>query len=78
MVETTVDIHLDHHDEAIKELKRHDEKQWIEIGKLRDSIANALTRLIPVWVGVVLTMAGLITGSALTFAGVIFKFAKFT
>lgn len=78
MDETAVEVRLGHHDDSIKELKRHDEKQWVEIGKLRDSIANALTRLIPVWVGVVLTVAGLVTGSALTFAGVIFKFAKFT
>jgi hypothetical protein len=77
MDETAVEVRLGHHDDSIRELKKHDDKQWVEIGKLRESIANALTRLIPVWVGVVLTMAGLITGSALTFAGVIFKFAKF-
>ena len=73
-MDETTKIELKHHSEAIDDLKDQDEKQWAEL----DKIKSALTKLIPVWVGGVLTLAGLLTGSALTFAGVIFKFAKFT
>lgn len=66
-------IALKHYSVAIDDLKGEDNKQWAELDKIKE----ALTRLIPVWVGMVLTLAGLITGSAVTFAGVIFKFAKF-
>ncbi len=71
MAETTTDVRLAHHDGEIRELKRHDEKQWIEIGKLR----QALTRLVPVWVTVVVSTMSFLTGSALTIAVLAVKYS---
>lgn len=57
--------------EQITQLKNSDKDQWDHITGLE----KALTKLIPVWTTVVLTLAGFITGSALTFAGLVIRFA---
>jgi len=71
MDDTAIDVKLGHHDDLIQELKRHDEKQWVELGKIR----QALTRLVPVWVTVVVSTMSFLTGSALTIAVITVKFA---
>ena len=55
----------------IGNLKDSDEKQWSSINKMQEF----MRKLVPVWVTVVLTAMGMITGSALTFAGMMIKFA---
>ena len=59
------------HDTKIESLEKSDVDQWSHI----TSVENALRSLVPIWVTIVLTSAGFITGSALTFAGMIIKFA---
>lgn len=67
MPETPCDVHT----EQIRSLYDSDQKQWSKI----DGIEKALAKLIPIWVSLVLTLAGFVTGSALTFAGMVIKFA---
>ncbi len=59
------------HTEQISQLKQSDTDQWEHITGLE----KALTKLVPVWTTVVLMALSAITGSALTFAGMIIKFA---
>lgn len=58
-------------DEAIENLKESDKDQWTHI----NTIEAALPRLVPVWVVIVLMVMSGLTGSALTFAGMIIKFS---
>lgn len=53
----------------IKTLKQSDQGQWSAINELR----AYMHKLVPIWVTIVLTVMGGITGSALTFAGMIIK-----
>ena len=55
----------------VSNLKDSDGDQWAEINKIREF----MRKLIPVWVTVVLMAMSAITGSALTFAGMIIKMA---
>jgi len=59
----------DVHDEQIHRLRADTDEQWEHINKIED----ALRRLVPVWVTIVLMMMSGVTGSALTFAGMIIK-----
>jgi len=58
-------------DEAIENLKKSDEEQWGHINKIEE----VLPKLLPLWVTVVLMIMSGLTGSALTFAGMIIKFS---
>jgi len=55
--------------EAIENLKKSDKQQWEHI----DIIESKLPKLLPVWVTVILMVMSGLTGSALTFAGMIIK-----
>lgn len=55
----------------IESLQHGETEQWEHINK----IEAALPKLVPVWVTIALTVMGAVTGSALTFAGMMFKFA---
>jgi len=55
----------------VETLKRSDTDQWSAINEIR----RYMRKLIPVWVVTVLMAASFITGSALTFAGMIIKFS---
>lgn len=57
--------------EAIVNLKKSDEAQWSKINQ----IEKALTRLVPVWVAIVLTVMGTVTGASLSIAVMAFKFS---
>ena len=61
----------DVHDEQITQLKTSDSDQWEHINNLE----SALHKLVPVWTALVLMVMSGLTGSALTFAGMIIKFA---
>jgi hypothetical protein len=56
--------------ESIINLKKSDVEQWEHITK----IEAILPKLVPVWVTIILMVMSALTGSALTFAGMIFKF----
>ena len=58
-------------DEQITQLKESDKDQWDHINGLE----KAIQKLVPVWVTVVLMAMSAITASALTFAGMMIKFA---
>jgi len=57
-------------EKSIENLEKSDVDQWTHINK----IEAALPRLVPVWVALVLMLMSGLTGSALTFAGMIIKF----
>ncbi len=57
------------HEEQIKHLEKSDEDQWDHITGLE----TALRKLVPIWTTVVLMTMSAITGSALTFAGMILR-----
>jgi hypothetical protein len=59
------------HNEQIKQLQNSDTDQWDHINK----IEAALHKLIPVWLTILMMVMSALTGSALTFAGMIIKFA---
>ena len=59
------------HAKQIETLEKSDEKQWDEIS----GIKKHLQKLIPFWVAMVLMACSFVTGSALTFAGMIVKFS---
>ncbi len=52
-------------------LKNSDSDQWKAINEIR----LFMRKLIPIWTATVLMAASFITGSALTFAGMIIKFS---
>lgn len=51
----------------VDNLKDSDSGQWAEINKIREF----MRKLVPIWVTVVLMVMSAITGSALTFAGML-------
>ena len=53
------------------DLKKTDDEQWTAINSIREF----MRKLVPIWVTVVLMVMSAITGSALTFAGMIIKVA---
>lgn len=57
--------------EAVDNLKKSETEQWEHI----NAIEKALPRLLPLWVTVTLMLMSGVTGSALTFAGMIIKFS---
>ena len=60
----------------VDNLKGSDTDQWSAINRLKEKFDLLMRKWVPVWVTVVLTVMGTITGSALTFAGMIIKFAN--
>lgn len=52
-------------------LEKSDGEQWDAINELR----RFMQKLVPVWTTVVLMAMSAVTASALTFAGMVFKFA---
>jgi len=58
-------------EKSIENLEKSDTDQWNHINK----IEAALPRLVPVWVAIVLMVMSGLTGSALTFAGMIIRFS---
>lgn len=60
----------------VDNLKDSDGKQWASIDKLKERFELLMRKWVPVWVTLVLTVMGTITGSALTFAGMVFKFSS--
>ena len=63
---------LDVQAEQISQLKESDNTQWEHITGLE----KAIQRLVPVWTTIVLMVMSGVTGSALTFAGMIMKFSS--
>jgi|GEM_PF-4169626 len=63
------------HDTRIKHLEESARDQWEHINGLQTDFSRLMQRWVPAWVSLVLTMAGFVTGSALTFAGMMIKFA---
>jgi len=61
----------DVHSEQIKQLQSSDSKQWDKLNE-HDGLFR---KYIPVWMTVVLMVMSGLTGSALTFAGMIIKFS---
>ena len=59
------------HVEAIKNLQDSEKDLWEHVNKIEE----ALPKLVPVWVTITLTIMGAVTGAALTFAGMMLKFA---
>ncbi len=57
--------------ESIKNLEKSDNSQWEHI----NTIEKTLPKLVPVWVTIVLMVSSALTGSALTFAAMCFKFS---
>lgn len=60
----------------VDNLKDSDSNQWTAINKLKERFDLLMRKWIPVWMAVVLTVMGTITGSALTFAGMIIRMSK--
>ena len=60
----------------VDNLKDSDSGQWTAIEKLKERFDLLMRKWIPVWLAVVLTVMGTITGSALTFAGMIIRMSK--
>ena len=63
------------HDNRLKHLEESDRDQWEHINGLHADFSRLMQRWVPAWVSLVLTVAGFVTGSALTFAGMMIKFA---
>lgn len=57
-------------------LKDSDSKQWAAIETLKEKFDLLMRKWVPVWVTLVLTMMGTITGSALTFAMMMIKMSE--
>ncbi len=68
MVETA-DTKIAVIDSEVQTLKKSDDDQWQAINELR----QYMHKLIPIWTALVLTVFGAITGSALTFAGMVIR-----
>ena len=62
----------------VDNLKDSDGKQWTSIDQLKEKFDLLMRKWVPVWVTIVLTVMGTITGSALTFASMMIKFAGHT
>jgi len=63
-------LQCDVHRSEIKQLTKDTDEQWKHINNME----NALRKLVPIWTTIVLMVMSGLTGSALTFAGMIFKF----
>ena len=63
-------LKCDVHTEQISRLAKDNDEQWTHI----NNVENALRKLVPIWTAVVLMVMSALTGSALTFAGMVFKF----
>lgn len=59
------------HTERIDRLIKDTDSQWNHINGLE----KAIQKLVPVWITIVLMVMSGLTGSALTFAGMIIKFS---
>ena len=57
----------------VENLKESDTGQWSSIEKLKERFDLLMRKWVPVWVTLTLTAMGTITGSALTFAGMLLK-----
>ncbi len=56
----------------IETLKKSDNDQWSTINEIQ----RYMRKLIPVWVAMVLMAMSAVTGSALTFAGMVVRFSS--
>ena len=56
----------------VDNLKESDSNQWSEISKIREF----MRKLVPIWVTVVLMVMSAVTGSALTFAGMLVRLSQ--
>lgn len=56
----------------VNTLVKSDDDQWAAINQIREY----MRKLVPIWVTVVLMAASGVTGSALTFAGMIIRMSK--
>jgi len=63
------------HDNRLKHLEDSDRDQWGHINELHSDYTKLMQRWVPAWVSLVLAVSGFVTGSALTFAGMMIKFA---
>jgi len=59
------------HTERINRLVKDTDEQWMHINKLEE----LMRKLVPVWTTIVLMVMSGLTGSALTFAGMIIRFS---
>lgn len=57
----------------VSRITKDTEDQWTAINELRTRINTIMTRYVPVWVLIVMTGMGSITGAALTFAGMVLR-----
>ena len=68
-MEKTVDERVGVSESKISTLEQSDSNQWSEINKLRE----LMRKLVPIWTTIVLMAMSAVTGSALTFAGMIIR-----
>lgn len=59
------------HGEKIRQLEVSDKMQWEQINKWNET----LRKYVPIWTTIALMIMSCLTGSALTFAGMMIKFA---
>jgi len=71
MADSEINRPCDVHAQQIKTLEQSDSDQWDRINKTE----TALRKLVPVWTTVILMVMSFVTGSALTFSGMVIKFA---
>jgi len=62
----------DIHETKIERLEKDTTDQWLHINNLEETVR----KLVPIWTTVVLMVMSGLTGSALTFAGMIIKFTE--
>jgi hypothetical protein len=60
----------------IVNLKDSDSKQWSAIDVLKEKYDTLMRKWVPVWVTIGFTIMGAMTGSALTFAGMVMKYSS--
>lgn len=65
-----VNAPCDVHEQQIKQLEKDTDEQWTHI----NDVEKSLRKLVPIWTTIVLMVMSAVTGSALTFAGMIVRF----
>lgn len=60
------------HESQISQLRKETSEQWTAIHKIEEF----MHKLVPIWVTLALMASSALTGAALTFAGMIIKFAN--
>jgi len=64
------------HENQINQLRKETDEQWDGINKLREKFDLLMRKWVPAWITLTLTVMGTVTGSALTVAIMIIKFAN--